>query len=184
MLQYLVRRLLLMIPTLLGITLVVFFIINLAPGSPIEQQLQALKFSGSAESSDAGGGKGGAAVSDEILEALKKQYGFDKPIHVRYWIWLKNLASLDFGESFTYEEEVTDVIMSKFPVSLQFGIISLLLSYLISIPLGVYKAVKDGSTLDYITSFLLFVAYAIPGFMLGILLIVYFAGGSLSLIHI
>lgn len=168
-----------MIPTLFGITLVVFFIINLAPGSPIEQQLQALRFAGSGESSqESSGGKGGATVSDEILQALKKQYGFDKPVHVRYWIWLKNLATLDFGESFTYEEEVTDVIMSKFPVSLQFGIISLLLSYLISIPLGVYKAVRNGSKLDYLSSFLLFVAYAIPGFMLGILLIVYFAGGS------
>ena len=88
------------------------------------------------------------------------------------------MATLDFGESFTYEEEVTSVIKSKFPVSLQFGIISLILSYLISIPLGVYKAVKDGSSLDYVTSFLLFIAYAIPGFMLGILLIVYLAGGS------
>jgi microcin C transport system permease protein len=175
--KYLLRRLMLMIPTLFGITMIVFFIINLAPGSPIEQQLQALKYSGSSESSDAGG-KGGATVSDEVLEALKKQYGFDKPVHVRYWIWLKNLAVLDFGDSFTYEEEVTDVIMSKFPVSLQFGIISIILSYLISIPLGVYKAVKDGSTFDFVSSFILFVAYAIPGFMLGILLIVYFSGGS------
>jgi microcin C transport system permease protein len=167
----------LMIPTLFGITMVVFFIINLAPGSPIEQQLQALKYSGTAESSESGG-KGGANVSKEILDALKKQYGFDKPVHVRYWIWLKNLGTLDFGDSFTYEEEVTDVIMSKFPVSLQFGIISIILSYLISIPLGVYKAVKDGSTFDFISSFILFIAYAIPGFMLGILLIVYFSGGS------
>lgn len=177
--QYLLRRFMLMIPTLFGITLVVFFIINLAPGSPIEQQLQALKFSGSAEVSEgANQGTGAATVSDEVLEALKKQYGFDKPIHERYFIWLKNLAVLDFGESFTYEEEVTDVIMSKFPVSLQFGIVSLILSYLISIPLGIYKAVKHGTKLDFATSFLLFVAYSIPGFMLGILLQVYLAGGS------
>lgn len=167
-----------MIPTLFGITLVVFFIINLAPGSPIEQQLQALKFSGGGDSSQSSTSKGGATVSQEILDALKKQYGFDKPVHVRYWIWLKNLASFDFGESFTYEEDVVDVIMSKFPVSLQFGLISLILSYLISIPLGVYKAVKGGSKFDYMTSFVLFVAYAVPGFMLGILLIVYFSGGS------
>ena len=166
-----------MIPTLFGITLVVFFIINLAPGSPIEQQIQALKFSGSSEGGSSASA-GTTGVSQEILDALKKQYGFDKPIHIRYWIWLKNLATLDFGESFTYEEEVTEVIMSKFPVSLQFGIISLFLSYLISIPLGVYKAVKGKSLFDYISSFILFVAYAIPGFMLGILLIVYFSGGS------
>ena len=176
MAQYLLRRLMLMIPTLFGITLIVFFIVNLAPGSPIEQQIQALKYS---NSSDAASGEGQTAgVSKEILDALKKQYGFDKPVHERYFIWLKNLSKLDFGESFTYEEEVTDVIMSKFPVSLQFGIVSLILSYLISIPLGVYKAVKDGSTFDFISSFLLFIAYAIPGFMLGILLIVYLAGGS------
>ena len=177
MLNYLIRRLVLMIPTLLGITLIVFFIINLAPGSPIEQQLQALKFSGSAETSD-GGSSGSATVSNEVIDALKKQYGFDKPVHTRYWIWLKNLAVLDFGESFTYEEEVTDVIMSKFPVSLQFGIASLILSYLISIPLGVFKAVKHGSKFDFISSFILFFAYSIPGFMLAIILIVFLAGGS------
>lgn len=170
------RRLILMIPTLFGITLVVFFIINLAPGSPIEQQIQALKFSGSADQAQSS--QSGATVSKEILDALNKQYGFDKPVYERYWIWLKNLATLDFGESFTYEEEVTEVIISKFPVSLQFGIVSLILSYLISIPLGVYKAVRSGSKLDYATSFLLFIAYAIPGFMLGILLIVFLAGGS------
>jgi len=165
-----------MIPTLLGITLLVFFIINLAPGSPIEQQLQALKFSGSAESASSSAGS--ATVSQEVLDALNKQYGFDKPIYERYWIWLKNLAVLDFGESFTYKEEVTSVVMSKFPVSIQFGIISLILSYLISIPLGVFKAVKQGSKFDYATSFILFLAYSIPGFMLAIILIVFLAGGS------
>ena len=177
MLSYLIRRCALMIPTLLGITLVVFFIINLAPGSPIEQKLQALKFAGSAEAVD-GGGAGTATVSKEVLEALQKQYGFDKPVHERYWIWLKNLAVLDFGESFTYEEEVTSVIISKFPVSLQFGIASLILSYLISIPLGVFKAVKHGSNFDFASSFILFLAYSIPGFMLAIVLIVFLAGGS------
>jgi len=177
--QYIARRLLLMIPTLFGITLVVFFIINLAPGSPIEQQLQALKFQGAGESTSSdSGGNGTAAVSQEILDALKKQYGFDKPVHIRYWIWLKNLGSWDFGESFTYEEETTSVIASKFPVSLQFGVVSLILSYLISIPLGVFKAVKDGNKFDMISSVLLAIMYSIPGFMLGILLIVFLAGGS------
>lgn len=165
----------LIIPTLIGITLIVFFIINLAPGSPIEQQLQALKFSSSAEAESAAGT---ASVSNEILEALKKQYGFDKPVHERYFIWLKNLVVFDFGESFTYEEEVMDVISSKFPVSLQFGLASLILSYLISIPLGVFKAIRHGSKFDFVSSFLLFLAYSIPGFMLAIVLIVFFAGGS------
>lgn len=169
-----------MIPTLLGITLVTFAIINLAPGSPIEQRIQQMKFGGmgGGEARSGGDNSKSSAVSEEVIEALKKQYGFDKPVHIRYLIWLKNLSRLDFGESFTYEEPVIDVITSKFPVSLQFGVVSLIMSYLVSIILGVAKAVKHGSSFDYVTSFLLFVFYSIPGFMLAILLIVYFAGGS------
>jgi microcin C transport system permease protein len=180
--KYILKRLMMMIPTLLGITIVVFGVINLAPGSPVEQKLQQLRFGngdGSGSSSSTGAAKSNqSGVSKEVLEALNKQYGFDKPVHVRYWIWLKNLAQFDFGESFTYEEDVTDVITSKLPVSLQFGIISLILSYLISIPLGIRKAIKDGSTFDQTTSFFLFLAYSIPGFMLAIFLIVFLSGGS------
>lgn len=168
-----------MIPTLFGVTVIVFAVINLAPGSPVEQKIQQLRFSGAGDQS--GGGLGGSdnssGVSEEVIEALNKQYGFDKPMHIRYLIWLKNLAKLDFGESFTYEEPVIDVIASKLPVSLQFGIISLFLSYLVCIPLGVLKAVKNGTAFDIVSSFLLSAMYSIPGFMLGILLIVYFAGG-------
>lgn len=169
-----------MIPTLLGVTLVCFAIINLAPGSPIEQRIQQMKFGGMGHEGG-GGGKGSdksSGVSEEVIEALKKQYGFDKPVHVRYWIWLKNISRLDFGESFTYEEPVIDVITSKFPVSIQFGVVSLIMTYLVCIVLGVMKAVSHGSVFDFISSFLLIVFYSIPGFMLGILLIVYFAGGS------
>lgn len=164
-----------MIPTLLGVTVVVFMVINLAPGSPVEQKLQQLRFGGgmAAEAS-----KGASTVSNEVLEALNKQYGFDKPLHTRYLIWLKNIATLDFGESFTYEEPVIDVVISKFPVSLQFGIVSLLLSYIISIPLGIYKALKHGTLFDTTSSILLFVAYSIPSFMLAVLLIVFLSGGS------
>lgn len=161
-----------MIPTLLGITIVVFIIINLAPGSPIEQKLQQLRF---------GMGEGSvqteAVITQEVLDELKEHYGFDKPLIERYFIWLKNLTTLDFGESFTYEEPVTDVIVSKFPVSLQFGILSLLLSYLVSIPLGIYKARKKNSAFDIISSTFLMILYSIPPFMFGILLIVFFAGG-------
>lgn len=179
MLKYIIRRLLFIIPTLIGISIVVFGIVNLAPGSPIEQKLQQLRFAGSAEGSGESSSRGaGATVSAEVLEALKKQYGFDKPVHIRYWIWLKNLSRLDFGDSFTYEEPVIDVIVSKFPVSLQFGIFSLLLSYLISIPLGVYKAIKNGSQFDVFSSIVLYFAYSIPSFMLGIIMIVFFAGGN------
>jgi microcin C transport system permease protein len=164
-----------MIPTLIGITLISFAIINLAPGSPIEQKIQQMKFGGAGHE---GGSSGkSSAVSEEVIEALKKQYGFDKPIHVRYWIWLKNISHLDFGESFTYEEPVLNVIASKIPVSLQFGVITLIMSYLVSVLLGVSKAVKHGTTFDHITSFILAVFYSIPDFMLAILLIVYFAGG-------
>lgn len=160
------------LPTLFGITVVVFVIINLAPGGPIEQKIQQIQFAGGTSTSER------TAVSEEVIEALKIQYGFDKPLHMRYFIWLKNLATLDFGESFTYEEPVTDVIVSKFPVSIQFGVISFILAYLISIPLGIIKALKNGSEFDWFSSFILLILYSIPPFMLGILMIVYLAGGS------
>lgn len=168
-----------MIPTLIGITIVTFAIINLAPGSPIEQKIQQMKFGGMGRESNAGNGSDkSSGVSEEVILALKKQYGFDKPVYIRYLIWLKNISRLDFGESFTYEEPVLNVITSKFPVSLQFGVVSLLMSYIVCIVFGVLKAVKNGTSFDYVTSFFLIALYSIPGFMLAILLIVYFAGGS------
>ena len=172
-----------MVPTLLGVTMIVFTIINLAPGSPIEQKLQALRFGGagsgaeSVNSSNATGTQDGG-VSIEVMEALKKQYGFDKPMHIRYFIWLKNLTKFDFGESFTYEEPAIEVIKSKFPVSLQFGVANLILTYIVCILLGVYKAIKNGTRFDLSSSVILFAMYAIPGFMLGILLIQFFASGN------
>lgn len=181
MFNYILRRILVMIPTLLGITVIVFVIINLAPGSPVEQKLQQIRFGGGggmATNSGSASSGGQSVVSQEVLDALNEQYGFDKPLHMRYFIWLKNLTTLDFGESFTYEEPAWDVIVSKFPVSLQFGVASLLLSYIICIPLGMMKAVRHGTAFDLISSFVLFAMYSIPGFMLAILLIVYFAGGS------
>lgn len=181
MLKYFLHRLAILLPTLIGVTIVVFAIINMAPGGPIEQRIQQMRFGGGdgsssmTKSSNRGSEQG---VSNEIMEALKKQYGFDKPVHERYFLWLKNIATLNFGESYTYEEPVLDVIVSKFPVSLQFGIISLILSYLISIPLGILKAIRHGSFFDVSSSFVLFVFYSIPSFMLAILLIVVFSGGS------
>lgn len=182
MLKYFLRRFLILIPTLLGVTVVVFGIINMAPGGPIDQKLQEIRFGGGAGGSTEGmssSSRGSTqAVPDEVLAALKKQYGFDKPLHERYLLWLKNIGTLNFGESFTYEEPVVDVIVSKFPVSLQFGILSLILSYLVSIPLGIAKAIKNGSLFDMSSSILLFILYSIPSFMLAILLIVLFSGGS------
>ena len=176
LLSYFIRRLLIMFPTLLGVTIISFGLINMAPGSPVEQKIQQLRFSGGEGSSS---GKGDIGISKEVIDALKKQYGFDKPIHIRYGIWLRNLFNLNFGESFTYEEPVTNVILEKLPVSVQFGLISFLLSYLICIPLGVIKAIKHGGKFDVLSSFMLSAVYAIPNFMLGILLLVYFSGGSL-----
>ncbi|EQC44811.1 ABC transporter permease subunit [Bacteriovorax sp. Seq25_V] len=180
MLNYIIRRFLIMIPTFFGVTILMFGMINLAPGSPIEQKIQQMRFGGMGDAGAdiAGGSHKDSAVSEEVIEALKKQYGFDKPLYERYWIWLSNLSRLDFGESFTYEEPVLDVVKGKLPVSIQFGVISFFFSYLICIPLGVLKAIKHGSKFDVTSSFLLSALYSIPGFMLGILLLVYFAGGT------
>lgn len=171
MLTYIIRRILLAIPTFLGITLITFLIINAAPGGPIEQKLQKIRM---------GGGDGGraSAISQEVLDSLSKQYGFDKPVYVRYGIWLKNIAHLDFGQSFSYEEPAIDVITEKFPVSLSFGIASLILTYLVCIPLGVKKAIHAGGRFDQVSGIVLYTLYSIPALVMSILLIVWFAGGS------
>jgi microcin C transport system permease protein len=163
-----------MIPTLLGITLVVFFIVQSAPGGPIEQAIQEM----SGEGQDSGGFSGEVVISQTVLDDLKKQYGFDKPIYERYYIWMKNVLTLDFGRSLIYDEPVIDVIKSKFPVSLQFGLTSLFFTYLVCIPLGITKALKDKKKFDYVTSIFIFLAHSTPGFVLGILLVVFFGGGS------
>jgi microcin C transport system permease protein len=170
MAKYVIHRLLWMLPTLFGITVVCFVVINLAPGGPLDQALSKMRFAGKSSS--------GGGVSDEVVQALKKQYGLDKPIHIRYLIWLRNIVTLDFGESFTYQRPVVDVIADKLPVSLQFGVVSLFLIYLISIPLGIAKAVRDGSHFDLWSSVMLMVAYSIPPLILGILMRVYLAGGQ------
>ena len=175
---YFGRRLLLMIPSFLGITVISFLIVNMSPGGPVEQKIQAIRF-GSA-SGDGGGSSGshkGSVVSEEVIAALNQQYGFDKPIYERYGIWLQNIIHLDFGDSFSYEEPVIGVIASKLPVSLQFGVFSFLLTYLISIPLGVFKALKADSAFDRISGFIMYVAYSVPPVVFGVFLIVFFAGG-------
>ncbi len=169
---YIVRRILLAIPTFVGITLITFIIINAAPGGPIEQKLQKIQMN-----SKGGGGKA-TQINQEILDSIAKQYGFDKPVHERYWLWLKNIAKLDFGESFSYQEPVMNVITQKFPVSLSFGIASLILTYLICIPMGVKKAISAGGVFDQVSGVVLYFLYSIPPLVSGILLIVWFAGGS------
>lgn len=174
MAKYILKRLLWMLPTLFGITVVCFVIINLAPGSPIEQKLNQIRFGG--QVSGGSGGNSSTAVTQAVIDSLKKQYGFDKPLHMRYLIWLKNIVTLDFGESFTFQMPVIDVIAMTLPVSLQFGIASLILTYLVSIPLGISKAVRDGSRFDMLSSVGLLVAYSIPPLIVGILLRYYLSG--------
>lgn len=174
MFKYLCRRLLLLIPTLFGITLICFVIVNVAPGGPIERKVFQLRFSdGSFHDSDSRSHH----VTKEVIQMLEKQYGLDKPLFTRYFIWLKRIFTFDFGESFIYEESVGRVILSKLPVSIQFGLISFLLIYLVSIPLGIYKAVKDGSRWDSLSSIVLIIMYAVPSLVLGLLLKTYLTGG-------
>ena len=178
MTKYIAKRLLMMIPTFFGITLMCFVVIYLAPGGPIEQKIRALRMGAQTAGGEATNSGGDVGVSAEVIEALKKQYGFDKPVVVRYGLWLKNIFTLEFGESFTYYRPAIDVIVSKFPVSIQFGLASIILTYIVCIPLGILKAVRDGTTFDSVSSVILFILYSIPSVMLAILLIVYFAGGS------
>ena len=149
-----------------------------APGGPIEQKLAEMKFAGLGQDM-AGSGDGSASdygVSQELVEALKKHYGFDKPLHIQYLIWLKNAATFNFGESFTYEEPVAQLILERVPISLQFGVISLILTYLISVLLGIRMAVKKGAVFDFGASVILIVLYALPGLLLAILFKVFLAG--------
>ncbi len=190
---YLVRRLLLIVPTLLGILLINFLIIQAAPGGPVERtiaRLQGLDGSAasrmgsgsgsevSAASSSGTGYRGAQGLPEELIADIEKQYGFDKPPAERLWLMLKNYARFDFGNSFFRDETVIGLIKEKMPVSLSIGLWSTLLIYLISIPLGIRKALHNGSHFDLWTSSAIIVGYAIPGFLFAILLIILFAGGS------
>jgi len=164
---YFLRRLLLVIPTLVGITLVVFLITRFAPGGPVEQAIMRAQAGGSRAT------HGGGALSDDQLAQLKAYFGYDKPPLVAYGQWLGRLVHGNLGDSFRYGEPVTQVIAEAMPVTLTYGALSLLLAYMISVPLGILKAMKHGSVIDTASSILIFVAYAIPGYALGALLVVY-----------
>ena len=176
MFKYFLKRLFLIIPTLIGITLACFLITITAPGGPIEQKLAQLRFAGVEASEGPVSSGSDYGVSSEVIEALKKQYGFDKPLPVQYLIWLKNAITLDFGDSFIHEEPVARLILERVPISLQFGLVSFILTYLICIILGVSMAVQKGSAFDVNSSIVLIVLYSIPPLMLGILLKVFLAG--------
>lgn len=180
---YFIRRFLLIIPTFLGITFVSFVIMQFVPGGPVERAI--LEFKMGAMTKGEGGAGGGSAMDGasgeipaEALAEMKRYYGFDKPVLVRYGLWLWNLARLDFGKSYIYGEPVLTVIASKFPVSIYFGLIGFTLSYLVCVPLGIWKAIRHGSAFDAVSSVIVFVGYSIPGWALGVILLVVFGGGS------
>lgn len=179
-----------MIPTLLGIMVINFIVVQAAPGGPVEQMIYRLQAHGGANSAtaritgDSGESPSGESqfgakgLSPEIIERIEAMYGFDKPAYQRFWEMLTNYAQLDFGESFYRNTSVIDLVIEKMPVSISLGLWSTLLIYLISIPLGIRKAVKHGSRFDVTSSSIIILLYAIPGFLLAIMLIVLFAGGS------
>ena len=175
MLSYILKRILLMVPTLLGALTITFVVVQFVPGGPVEQIMAEARAA-------AGGGEDGYRASRDVdkkqIEELKKLYGFDKPAHVRYVEMLVNFARFDLGKSFMQNKDVWTLIKEKLPVSISLGLWSFLLAYLVSVPLGIAKAVREGSRFDTMTTLLVLIGYAIPGFVLGILLIVLFAGGT------
>jgi microcin C transport system permease protein len=201
MAAYLVKRLLLMIPTLLGIMLISFTIIQFAPGGPVERVIAQLTGTDVAATSRIGGGgadiagqqtnasqssqdsgsssyRGAQGLDPEFIRQLEKQFGFDKPAHERFLLMMKNYLVFDFGKSYFRDVSVLSLIQEKLPVSISLGLWMTLLTYLISIPLGIRKAVKDGEDFDVWTSGFLVIGYAIPGFLVAVMLLVLFAGGS------
>lgn len=196
---YLLRRLFLIVPTMFGILLVNFLIIQAAPGGPVEQMISKIRgTSVDATSRISGGGsdsagsgmhdagaaamegkyRGSRGLDPAFIAELEKMYGFDKPIYERFWIMIKNYVTFDFGDSYFKDKKVVDLILEKLPVSISLGLWTTLLIYLISIPLGIEKAIRDGSAFDVWTSSLIIIGYAIPGFLFAIMLIVLFAGGG------
>lgn len=179
MTAYFIRRLLLLVPTFLGITFVVFTITRFVPGGPIEQMIVQTQMA----ASEAGGGVGSGLetsveIPAEVLAALERQYHFDKPFYEAYALWLGDLVTLDLGKSFKFNQPVLDIIVARFPVSIYFGLIGFLLAYSICVPLGIYKAIKHGSAFDFASSALVFMGYSVPGWALGAVLLVLLGGGS------
>jgi microcin C transport system permease protein len=181
---YLVKRLLLMLPTLVGIVLITFIVLQFVPGGPVEQMIAQFRaHTAPGEGGAAGGVSQGDRAFSRRLEAeqvayLNRLYGFDKPVHVQFWNWLQRLFTFDFGESYYHHRTVVALVLEKLPVSISLGGWSFLLTYLTCIPLGIRKAVRDGSRFDSVTSVIILVGYSVPGFVLGIFLIVLFGGGS------
>lgn len=177
MTSYFIRRLLLVVPTFIGISLLVFTLTRLVPGGPIERMLAeaAMANQSAAALSQGIGGVGGSTLSAEQLAELEAYYGFDKPILVSYRDWIVKVVQLDLGTSTRYTEPVWDIIRERFPISIFYGIATLVLTYGICIPLGIVKAIRHTSLLDNLSSAVVFVGYAIPGYVVGIALLAAFA---------
>src|SRR3984885_7557466 len=193
MIAYAIRRILLMIPTLFAIMVVNFFIIQAAPGGPVQQMIAKLKGNTVSATERVSGGQGETApvqangnteyrgargIDPALIRQLVHQYGFDKPPLERFELMMKHYVTFDFGDSFFQDRSVVSLIKSKLPVSISIGLWTTLIPYLVSIPLGIRKAVKDGSAFDVWTSTVIIVGYAVPSFLFAVLLIVLFAGGS------
>ncbi len=200
MLSYIIRRLILMVPTLFGIMVLTFVIVQFAPGGPVEQMIarvqgtatdatarfsgggggdfDASSFESSSESGSSGSQyRGAQGLDPAFIAEIEQMFGFDRPAHERFFMMIGNFLRFDFGDSYFRDTKVVDLVIDKLPVSISLGLWTTLLTYLISIPLGIRKAVKDGSRFDVWTSGVVIVGYAIPNFLFAVLLIVLFAGG-------
>jgi microcin C transport system permease protein len=177
MFAYILKRILLMVPTLFGVLLITFAVIQFVPGGPVEQYLAESKGSvgGSAESSSSTY-RGSQGVDPKRIEQIKALYGFDKPAPERFWLMITQFARFDLGKSFFQNKAVSTLIWEKLPVSISLGLWTFFISYLIAVPLGVAKAVRAGSRFDLVTTLLILLGYAIPGFVLGVALLVIFGG--------
>jgi len=179
MLAYIFKRLLWMVPTLLGVLLMTFAVIQFVPGGPVEQmvaQLQGRDTGGEGAAAAGSAYRGRQGVDAARIAEIKTLYGFDKPPAERFWMMLKQFAQFDLGKSFFYPKDVWSLIQEKLPVSISLGLWTFFLSYLVSVPLGIAKAVRAGSRFDTLTSLLVLVGYAVPGFVLGVALLVVFGG--------
>lgn len=177
MLAYVLKRILLMLPTLLGVLLLTFIVIQFVPGGPVEQYLAEAK-AGAGTASEGGGlaYRGAQGVDEQRLQEIKALYGFDKPAHERFVHMLGQFARFDLGRSFFQNKDVWQLIVEKLPVSISLGLWTFFISYLVAVPLGIAKAVRAGSSFDFVTTLLILVGYAIPGFVLGLALLVVFGG--------
>jgi microcin C transport system permease protein len=179
MLFYILKRLLLMIPTLFGVLLVTFAVVQFVPGGPVEQmvsQLQGRDSGGERAATSGAGYRGRQGVDAKRIEEIKVLYGFDKPPVERFWLMLKSFASFDLGQSFYQRKDVWQLVVEKLPVSASLGLWTFFISYLIAVPLGVSKAVRAGTRFDLVSSLVVLIGYAIPGFVLGVVLLVIFGG--------